>query len=385
MSTRDTVRAVFARTPLAEPMADPRVTEIMINGSQRIFIERDGRKHHARLRFDDAKHLAWFVERLLELNPGRRLDALNPFADLALPDGSRVNVAIEPVVTTGTHVTIRKYSRVVSDLDDYVRLGSLDGRMAQFLRAATRARLNVLFSGASGSGKTTLLEILAQDFSRDDRVVVIEDTPELHLSQPNVVRMLTRMRNVEGAGAIGFDELFRNSLRMRPSRILLGEIRGPEAVSYLQAINSGHRGSMAIIHASTPHEAVLRIENLVASSGIPIPRAVARQQIAHGVDLIVQITQLPDGVRRITRITEVANVEGALEPELRHLFGFRADGVDADGHVVGAYVATGNRPTYPERFAIARVRLDPQIFDADPGGLDSLDRETLPGATPPTR
>ena len=181
-------------------------------------------------------------------------------------------------------------------------------------------------------------------------------------------------------GAVGFDELFRNSLRMRPTRILLGELRGPEAVSYLQAINSGHRGSMAIIHASSPHEAVLRIENLVASSGVPIPRSVARQQIAHGVDLIVQIDQLPDGIRRVTRITEVANLEGALEPELRHLFGYRADAVDGSG-VVGEFVATGNRPSYEQRFKIAGVHLDSQLFDADGRGLGTLNQEQLVTAT----
>ncbi len=371
--------ALFARTPLAGPMSDPRVTEIMVNGPRTVFVEIAGIKRPVNLHFESAEQLAWLVERLMEQAPHRRLDASTPFADISLPDGSRVNIAIPPVVDTGPHLTIRKFSRAIRDMDGFVQVGTMDLRIAAFLKAAARARLNVLFSGAAGTGKTTMLELLAQEFDPRDRVVVIEDTRELLMPQPNVVRMVTRPANLEGRGAIGFDDLFRNSLRMRPDRILLGELRGPEAVSYLQAINSGHQGAMAIIHASTPHEAVLRIENLVASSGVPIPRSVVREQIAQGIDLIVQLVQYPDGVRRVTRVTEVANVEGASEPVLRHLFGFHAIGRDAHGHIRGQFVATGNRPTYMQRFALAGIELPDSLFTADEAArLEGPDQEGLP-------
>ncbi len=353
------------QTPLRPLMADPEVSEIMVNGADRIFVERRGMKWATDLRFKDPLQLNWIVERLLEQAPGRRLDASVPFVDVSLPDGTRVNLIIPPVAQSGVHLTIRKYLRHITTLEDARDHGTVDDRMVTFLKAVVDSRLNVLFSGAAGSGKTTLLETMARLMDPRDRIVVMEDTMELHLEQPNTVRLLTRPPNLEGKGEISFDMLFRNCLRMRPDRIILGEIRGAEAVSYLQAINSGHGGSMAVIHASNPTEALLRLENLAASTGLPIPRGVAREQIAQGIDLVVQITQFPDGVRRVTRLTEVVHHEGFDEPQLRHLFGYQAEGRLPDGRIQGRYVATGNRPTYEDRFLLAGVSLPDGLFAAD--------------------
>ena len=356
----------LAQSPLAAPMADPAVSEIMINGPGSIFVERQGKKWRTDLHFSDQQHLSWLVERLLEQARNHRLDESAPFVDLSLPNGARVNVVIPPVAQGGAHITIRKYLRSVTTFEEAVAAGELDQRMAAFLSAAVRARLNVLFSGAAGSGKTTLLELLARHIDPRDRVVVLEDTLELHLDQPNVVRLLTRPPNLEGKGAITFDMLFRNTLRMRPDRIILGELRGSEAASYLQAINSGTEGSMAVIHAANPFEAVLRLENLCASSGLNLPRDVAREQIAEGVDVIVQLTQLSDGVRRVTSIAEVAHKDAFGRPEVVELFRYVAKGRSKDGHIQGSFQAAGHRPTYLDRFELAETGLPDSVFNADP-------------------
>lgn len=341
-------------------MRDPEISEIMINGAHRIFVERLGKREALNITFADERALKQVVERMLEMSPGKRVDASMPLVDLSLPDGTRVHIAIPPVVSGGVHMTVRKYLRTLDTLGDYVAAGGLDDRMATFLHACVRARLNILFSGATGTGKTTLLEVMSGYIDNDERIVAIEDTMELRFKQPNVVRMLTRTMNVEGRGAITITELFRNSLRMHPSRIVLGEIRGAEVVDYLSALNSGHRGSMGVIHAATPQGAVDRLENLVPYAGMAIPATLVRRQISNGIDVVVQIDQLADGSRKVTSITEVGNPT-AIGVELHDIFRFIPDTFE-EGKVLGRYVATGYVPTFHPKFGLADVPLADTIY-----------------------
>jgi pilus assembly protein CpaF len=349
--------AVLGVGPLSALMRDPDVTEIMVNGAKKVFVEREGITAQSAVRFHDEDELRLFVQRMLLLAPGKRLDASAPYVDIALPGGTRVNICIPPVVAGGPHVTVRKYLRTIETLDDFVKRGSLDERMARLLAAAVRARASILFSGAAGTGKTTLLEVAAKHIDLRERVVVIEDTMELHFVQPDVVRLLTRISNVEGRGEVSIGDLFRNSLRMRPTRIVLGEIRGKEALDYLQALNSGHRGTLAVLHASSPEEAVVRLENLVPLAGLGVPFQVTRTQIAQGLDLIVQISRWPDGVRRVDRIAEVAGLDDDGRVALRDLFVYRPEGTDKDGHVRGRYASTGVVPKLWRTCAYAGIPL----------------------------
>lgn len=350
--------------PLLQPMLDPSVTEIMVNGPHRIFIERDGRRLAYGHGFEDERALRAFVARLVETTPGKRIDEAMPMVDLSLPDGSRVNIAIPPVVVGGPQITIRKYMRSLDSLDDLVARETLDTRMASFLAACVRGHVSMMFSGASGSGKTTLMAILTKEIAETERIVVIEDTLELRFGQPNVVRMLTRTPNIEGFGEITTSQCFHNSLRMRPSRIILGELRGPEAFDYLQALNSGHRGSLAVIHASSPEEAVLRTENLAMVGERHVPVSVVRQQLVHGLDLVVQMEQLADGSRKITRISQLAGLadEGGFAVE--DIFRFEPDDL-VDGRVRGRYIATGRIPYFLEHLQLEGASIGASLFEAD--------------------
>lgn len=356
---------VFGFGALDPLMQDPEITEIMINGPFRVFVERNGVKSKANVAFEDERELRMVIERLLSLSPGKRLDTSSPLVDLALPDGSRIHVAIPPVVAGGPHVTIRKYVREVKTLDDYVRIGAMDDRIASFLHATVRSRLNVLLAGAAGTGKTTMVEVLSTSVDLEERIVVLEDTLELHFRQPNVVRMLTRTANIEGKGEITITDLFRASLRMRPSRIVLGELRGREVLDYLHALNSGHRGSFGVIHAGTPEESVDRLENLVPYSGVAVPASIVRRQIAHGLDVIVQLEQLPDGSRRVTRVTEVGDVGDDGQVQLRDLFRFVETGRGAGGAIEGRFEATGVVPWFHGKFELAGAPVPQSIYAAN--------------------
>lgn len=351
--------------PLQPFMDDPEVTEIMVNGPSAVFVEKAGQKYLTQARFDNDQHLRNTVEKILR-DTGKRLDESSPYVDASMPDGSRINVVIPPVVSNGPHLTVRKYMRSIKTVDDFIRLGTLDGRIGQFLYACIRARMNILFAGATGSGKTTMMEVFATHFGQHERIVVIEDTPELHFHQPNTVRLLTRPSNVEGKGEVTIRELFRNSLRMRPNRIILGEIRGEEAFDYLQALISGHRGSLAVIHASSPEETVSRLENLVMQSGVNVPTEAIRNQITYGLDLIVQVVQLDDGSRKASRISEVLDVDDHGHVKLRDVFYFREDGLDPNGKVVGQFAATGAIPSFFPRFRLAGVQVHEAIFRPPP-------------------
>ncbi|MCO4747406.1 MAG: CpaF family protein [Proteobacteria bacterium] len=348
--------------PILAPMLDPDVSEVMINGPDTIFIEKNGQRFKYASAFKDARDLRTMISRLVETVPGKRIDEAAPMVDLSLPDGSRVNIAIPPVVVGGPQVTIRKYIRSLVKLEDIQARETLDQRMGQFLRACVASHVNMLFSGASGSGKTTLMEILAHGIPDRERLVVIEDTLELKFQQPNVVRMLTRAPNVEGFGEITTSQCFHNSLRMRPSRIIIGELRGPEALDYLQALNSGHRGSLAVIHASSADEAVIRVENLSMLGARHVPAAVVQQQLVHGLDVIVQLEQLADGSRKVVAISQLSGLKPDGGFIVEDIFRFEPSGVDDDGKVQGRFVATGVVPYFLQRIQLEGITLSDRAF-----------------------
>ncbi len=348
--------------PLWRPLFDRHVSEIMVNGPDRVFVERNGRIEPADVTFRDADEVRHTMDKILQLDTSVRLDVSRPYCDLSLPDGSRANFVVPPVVTT-PHLTVRKYQGLFRGMDDLAAAGMLDERMGHLLLAATRSRLNLLFSGAAATGKTTLLEILSRSIPVGERVICIEDTQELHLDHPNVVRMVTRIPNVEGKGEITIGDLFRNALRMAPDRVLLGEIRGKEAFDYLQALNSGHEGSLAVLHASSPEEALVRLQNLVPLAGLGVPPAVVRRQIAHGIDLVVQIEQLPGGARKVTRITEVRGLDAAGELVLADLFSFVVDRTGPT-EVSGAFRASGEVPAFLPRLERSGLTIAPELFRA---------------------
>jgi pilus assembly protein CpaF len=359
--SRDVLYEVIGFGPLLSLMTDPSVSEIMVNAPNAIFVERNGRRERSMVAFESPKHLRYVVQRLLQLSPGKRLDERSPMVDLSMPDGSRVNIIAPPAAVGGPKMTIRKWSPAHQSLEDLMQLGTLDSSMAAFLGAAVFAHQTVLMAGAAGSGKTTLTQVLGNSFHSTERIVVIEDTFELQFNTDNQVRLLSREPNSEGAGGVTIRELFRNSLRMTPDRIILGEIRGGEAFDFLQAVTSGHRGSIGIIHASNPTEALYRLENLAAQAGLPVPMSVVRQQVASGIDLVVQINRDSDGVRRIHAISEVGGVGPNGEIELRNLFHFVPRGL-REGHVVGNFEPTGVVPRMLERLELAGVRVDPAMF-----------------------
>lgn len=351
--------------PLWGPMFDPEVSEIMVNGPHRVFIEKNGKIELTNLDLKTNGHLTTLIERLVSIDPSARIDSSKPMVDVALPDGSRLNAIMAPIVHGGDHLTIRKYQRLFRSMDDLVVADMLDARMAALLVAATRARLNILFSGGTGTGKTTLVEVLSRAIPAEERVICIEDTMEIHFDHVNVVRMVTRIPNIEGRGEITIGDLFRNSLRMCPDRVILGEIRGKEAFDYLQALNSGHSGSLAVLHASSPEEAVLRLQNLVPLAGLGVPHGVVTRQIAHGVHLIAQVSQLADGSRRVTRISEVAGLDEAGAVVVRDLFRWRTDSIALD-RVTGTYEATGLVPAWVDQLQLANVDLPPDLFRPGP-------------------
>ena len=348
--------------PIEEIMKDPEITEIMINGPKKVYVEKKGKKVLSNIKFDDEQQLRCLVYKLLAPTR-RRVDESFPFVDVGLKDGSRVNIIIPPLALDGSSVTIRKFLEHIKVIDDLIKLEALDQRMADFLLACIRAKMNIIFSGATGAGKTTTLAVLSGYINNDERIVTIEDTAELHLNQEHVVRLETRPANIEGKGEVTIRDLFKNSLRMRPGRIILGEIRGSEALDMLQAMCSGHTGSLAVIHANSPTEVIYRLETMILTSGLPISLDIIYRQIAVAIHLIIQQKQLSDGSRKITNITQVNGFkDGTII--LEDIFNYEISDV-VDGKVSGKFVATGVIPAFYPLMAKRGVNLSKEIFNKD--------------------
>jgi pilus assembly protein CpaF len=346
--------------PLEPLLADETITDIMVNGAKRIYVEQRGKLVLTDATFRDEAHVLSVAGRIVS-QVGRRVDESTPLVDARLTDGSRVNIIIPPLALDGASISIRKFAKRGIDLDLMVRQENISAAAAAVLKIAARSRLNILISGGTGSGKTTLLNAMSQMIAADERVVTIEDAAELQLQQPHVVRLETRPANLEGRGEISMRDLVKNALRMRPDRIILGEIRGEEALDMLQAMNTGHDGSLGTIHANRPREALTRLENMVAMSGVNLPSRAVRTQIAAAIQLIVQVSRMRDGMRRIVNITEVVGMEGEVITT-QELFAYRYEGETADGRLVGRFESSGLRPAFSPRAAY--YGLDRMLLEA---------------------
>ncbi len=335
--------------PIEVLMADPDVSDIMINGHRQVFIERNGKIALTDIRFGSERHLLSVVQKIVSI-VGRRIDESSPMVDARMPDGSRFNAIIPPLALDGCLISIRKFKKQKMGLDAYTKLGSMSEAMSKFLKICGQIRLNIIISGGTGSGKTTLLNALSGNIDLGERVVTIEDAAELQLQQPHVLRMETRPANIEGAGEVTQRHLVKNALRMRPDRIILGEIRGDEVVDMLSAMNTGHDGSMGTIHSNSPRDAISRIENLVGMSAISISMTSLRQQISSAVHLVIQIARQRDGKRRITQIDEVVGIENG-DIKLQTLFIFKPGPLDDNGILTGEYICTGAHPKFLDQAA----------------------------------
>lgn len=343
--------------PLERYLADPAVTEIMVNGPGALYVERGGKLSRVNDTFTDEKQLRVIIDRIVA-PIGRRVDESSPMCDARLPDGSRVNVIVPPLALTGSTITIRKFPAQRLGIEDLVRYGSLSPEMAQFLRACVVARLNLFVSGGTGTGKTTLLNVLSGFIPSDERIVTVEDAAELKLHQAHVISLESRPPNLEGSGAIAIRDLVRNSLRMRPDRIIVGEVRGGEALDMLQAMNTGHDGSLATGHANSPRDALARLETMVMMAGVDLPSRAIREQIASALHVIVQISRMKDGTRKLTRLSEITGMEGETIT-MQDLFVFDQAGIDERGKVQGAYRFTGLIPNAAEQLAQAGLQVGP--------------------------
>ncbi len=353
---------VLGYGPLQQLLDDPSITEIMVNSTDAIYVERLGQISKSDHNFASDAQLRRVIDRIVS-KVGRRIDESSPLVDARLEDGSRVNVIIPPLAVNGPTLTIRKFSHVPLTVQNLIDFGTMTLEMAELLNACVWARMNILISGGTGTGKTTLLNVLSSFIPPTDRIITIEDAVELQLQQEHVIRLESRPPNIEGKGEVAIRDLVRNSLRMRPDRIVIGEVRGGESLDMLQAMNTGHDGSISTVHANSPRDCVARLETLVMMAGMDLPLRAIREQVASAVDLIVQITRLRDGTRRVTHITEVQGMEGdVVTLQDAFLFDYSA-GVDASGRFLGKPVATGIRPRFVDRFNDLGIKISPNIFD----------------------
>ena len=359
---------VMGYGPIAEFLDDDSVTEVMVNSVQAIYVERGGQLHRTAARFVSEEHLRRIIERIVA-QVGRRIDESAPMVDARLPDGSRVNAVIPPLAVDGPALTIRKFSRDPLQVDDLISFGTLTSEVAEVLQACVVGRLNVLVSGGTGTGKTTLLNVLSSYVPEGQRIVTIEDAVELQLRQAHVIRLESRPTNIEGKGEVSIRDLVRNSLRMRPDRIIVGEVRSGEALDMLQAMNTGHEGSLSTVHANSPRDAMTRLETMVLMAGMELPIRAVREQIAAALDVIVHLNRLRDGTRRVTKITEVQGMQGDVVT-LQDIYAFDYDsGMDDQGRYVGHLRPTGIRPTFSERLGHAGIALAPALFGGTRGLL----------------
>jgi pilus assembly protein CpaF len=347
--------------PLEALLKDDSVSDILVNGPQQIFVERDGQLTLSDITFKDERHLMRIIDKIVSA-VGRRVDESNPYVDARLADGSRFNAMVPPVAIDGSLVSIRKFKKDKLGIDDLVKFGAFTEEMAVYLQAAVATRLNIIVSGGTGSGKTTTLNALSSFIDDSERILTIEDTAELQLQQTHVGRMESRPANVEGKGAVTQRDCLRNALRMRPDRIIVGETRGEEVIDMLQAMNTGHDGSMTTIHANSARDAVARLENMIAMAGIEMPLKAMRSQIASAVNLVVQASRLQDGSRRMTSITEITGMEGDVI-SMQEIFRFQRVGLTPENKIIGHFTATGVRSAYAERFRMWGYDLPPSIYE----------------------
>lgn len=356
----DVLDETFGLGPLEVLLKDSSVSDILVNRYDRIYVERRGRLEAEDIRFRDNQHLRQIIDRIVA-NVGRRIDETSPMVDARLSDGSRVNAIIPPLALDGPAVSIRRFGSKPLQLEDLIRNGAFPAAVMDFLSAAVQSRVNILISGGTGSGKTTLLNCLSRYIPADERVITIEDAAELQLQQPHVVRLETRPANIEGKGEVTQRDLVKNCLRMRPDRIIIGEVRGGESLDMLQAMNTGHEGSMTTIHANNTRDALGRIEVMIAMAGYDIPIRAMRQQIASAIQLVVQAQRLPGGRRRVTRVSEITGLEGD-QIQIHDLFAFEQTGVDVQGNAVGHFICSGIRPRCGERIEHRGIKLPVDLF-----------------------
>jgi len=369
---------VFGLGPLEPLINDPTVSDILVNTHDQVFVERDGRLEGTDVEFRDDQHLMQVIDRIVSA-VGRRIDDASPMVDARLSDGSRVNAIIPPLALDGPHLSIRKFRTDVLAAEDLIRNETLTEEMLELLQGVVEAKLNVLISGGTGAGKTTLLNVLSESIPRTERIVTVEDSAELQLRQPHVVRLETRPPNIEGRGEITQRQLVINALRMRPDRIIVGEVRGAEAVDMLQAMNTGHDGSLTTLHANTPRDALRRLETMIQMANLNLQETAMRQQITSAIDVVVQVARLPDGTRRLLSVSEIVGMEGDMIA-MQDLFEFRREGMTPDGKVRGRFRPTGVRPKFADKLQQSGIEL-PETLLAEPrldgGGRPRLRRERL--------
>jgi pilus assembly protein CpaF len=357
----DLLDEVFGLGPLEPLLRDQRISDILVNGRDNIFIERGGRLQRAEASFRDDRHLLQVIDRIVS-RVGRRVDESSPMVDARLPDGSRVNAIIPPLALDGPALSIRRFGTGPIEASQLVELKSISAEMLELMAGAVRARCSVLISGGTGAGKTTFLNILSQYIPQTERIVTIEDAAELQLAQQNIVRLETRPPNVEGVGAIRQRQLLINSLRMRPDRVILGEVRGEEAFDMLQAMNTGHEGSMATVHANTPRDALTRLESMVAMTNMNLPERSVRQQIASAISVVVQVSRMSDGTRKVVSISEITGMEENVI-SMHEIFHFKRKGIGPDGKVIGTFQPTQIRPKFLERLRVAGIFFPQSMFE----------------------
>ncbi|KAF5035936.1 Type II/IV secretion system protein [anaerobic digester metagenome] len=351
---------IFGYGPITKLLDDPTITEVMVNGPYQVYVEKSGKIHPVDVKFRDDRHVFHTIDKIIA-PLGRRVDESSPMVDGRLPDGSRVNVIIPPLAITGPTITIRKFAASPYTLDDLITFGTVSLEMASFFRSSVRGRMNIIVSGGTGSGKTTLLNVLSSFIPHDERIVTIEDAAELQLQQDHVISLESRPANIEGKGKITIRDLVVNTLRMRPDRIIVGEVRSAETLDMLQAMNTGHDGSITTIHANTPRDSLARMETMIHMSGVELPSRAIREQIASAINLIIQVSRFPDGSRKISKVSEITGMEGETIT-MQDIFIYQQDGYDLKGRVVGRHVSTGVVPTYLERLKTYGENLLPSLF-----------------------